>query len=406
MTGLVLLSLGIFQVTDTVVVRANQPPAWGDDATVVEEVRIGMLEGPIEYTFGNVRGVAIGPDGSVYVADHQVPAIRRYGPDGEWLGDVGGEGQGPGEYRYLYGIERLPGGPLVILDPSNARVTHYRDSRYLRSFPSLSGLHSTEVFAVDTAGNSYVKAVVRNRVRGQRLPSGAMVSTEEWPKAWIVLDSTGVVVDTLDIPMENEEGGGFVLAGTIRNHRPFSVMTVSAVSPHGYQVWARNDEYALFRPLSDGRLLRIERDAERVPLKRDEKRQWEEWVDYVRETSRRDGIDEEYGPIPDEKPFIRHLFVDDDARIWVGRYAEAEYRPYTEEEREERGDRPGFEWRQTPVWDVISPEGQFLAQLLLPPATDLAAARGSTVWGVQVGEYDEEYVVRLRITGSGIARVP
>lgn len=401
---LAVLPLIAPQTSDTVVVQADQLPAWGADAAVVEELRIGALEGPPEYTFGMVRGVAVAPDGGVYVADMQVPALREYGGDGRYLRDVGREGQGPGEYVYLYGLRALPGGGLALLDPRNARVTFYQDGQYDRSFPSRSGLHSADIFAVDTAGRSYVKTILPAQLRRQTTSEGVQVLMGEPPKGWIVLDGTGTVLDTLEIPAEDEVGGGFVLSGKGGYFRPFSVMTVSTLSPHGYQVWARNDAYAVYRPLPDGRILKIQRTADPVRVKPDERAQWEAWVDYFAGTARERGMDSEYGPIPDEKPFIRHLFVDDDGRIWVARYAEAHYRPYSQEERAERGDRPSFEWRQPLVWDVFTPAGRFLGQVTLPFGTSLLAARGTTVWGSQSGDFDEEYVVRFRITGSGVER--
>ena len=202
--------------------------------------------------------------------------------------------------------------------------------------------------------------------------------------------------------MEDTEGSGFVLSGKGGYYRPFTTMTVSTLSPRGYLVWARNDVYALYRPLSDGRLLRIERHVDPVPVTREERRQWNEWIEYFQARSRESGRRASYGPIPDEKPFIRHLFVDDDGRIWVAVYAPARFKPYTEAERAERRGRPSLEWNQPLVWEVFDPNGRFLGRVTLPDKTDLLAARGSVVLGSQAGEYDEEYIVRFRLEGSGI----
>lgn len=406
MTTLIpLLAALVLQAPDTVVVRADGPPEWGDDARLVEEIRIGALDGPDVYLFGRVSGVAMGDDGSVYVADMQVPAIRHFDTSGSWIRDVGREGEGPGEYRYIYGMRRLAGGPLAILDPRNARVTRWVDGEYHSSFPSLSGLHAADIFAVDTAGRSYVKTMILDAPRRTvTLADGSRYIADEPPQAWIRFDADGEVTDTVPIPPDAEEGGGFVLSGKGGYFRPFSVMTVSTLSPHGYLVEARNDAYALHRPLADGRVLRIEGEGERVPLGRRERNEWEGWIEYFQGRAREMGTGASFGPLPDRKPFIRHLFVDDDGRIWVALYAEARYRPYTDEEREERGDRPDFQWRQPLVWEVLHPEGRFLGRVTLPHGTSLMAARGSTVWGAQAGEWDEEYVVRFRIDGSGVVR--
>ncbi len=81
----------------------------------------------------------------------------------------------------------------------------------------------------------------------------------------------------------------------------------------------------------------------------------------------------------------------------VAMYAEGRFKPYSEAERAERGDRPSLEWNQPLVWEVIDPRGQFPGRVTLPDKTSLAAARGTTVWGIQAGEYGEGHAVRFRV---------
>jgi hypothetical protein len=49
------------------------------------------------------------------------------------------------------------------------------------------------------------------------------------------------------------------------------------------------------------------------------------------------------------------------------------------------------------VWDVFEEDGDYLGAVTVPPMTTIRAANGDTVWAVQRGESDEEYVVRFRI---------
>lgn len=373
---------------DTLVVAAQNPPVWGDSLVLVEELRIGRLDGPEEYTLGYVSALAPGPDGSVYVADSQVPAIRKYGSDGDWLRNIGREGEGPGEYRMPQGLAYLPGDSLRLYDYRNRRVTVYdpRDE-YAHSFPTHSGLLSADLFVVDTTGAVWVKGVDHS---GDPLPENA-----PWPFIWIRYAPNGSVRDTMPIPPADQVGGSWVISGYGGYFKPFTIETISAVSPHGYLIFARNDEYAIHRRLDDGRLLRIERVVPQVALLPEEKAQWEEWVSYWEEQGR----DGPFGPIPDEKPFIRDLFVDGEGRIWVGRYATAVHRPYTPQKRAERLESgvPPFTWRQPLLWDVLDPRGAHLGTVTLPFNTTLAAARGRVIWGIQGGEFREPYVVRFRI---------
>jgi hypothetical protein len=379
------------QTADTVVVRADNPPEWGEAVQLVEELRIGSLDGAEEEIFGRITGVAIGPERTVYVADEQVPVIRQFAADGSWIRNIGRQGEGPGEYNSILGIRGLYGRTLRILDQRNRRVTTYQNFEYHASFRSGSGYYGYDAFAVDTAGTTYVKAVLRDR-------SAPRVSGAEWDFGWVRIDVEGEVLDTLHVPAADEVGGGFVLSGKGGYYRPFTIMTLSTVSPHGYLLTVRNDQYAIHRPLPDGRVLRIERDAEPVPVKPEEKAQWEDWLDYSEVVAEDMGEqNRKLGPIPDTKPLIRDLMTDDDGRIWVAVYAEARFKPYSDAERAERGDRPSLEWNQPLAWEVLDGGGRFLGRLTLPDKTSLLAARGTTVWGSQVGTYGEEYVVRFKI---------
>ena len=97
-------------IGDTVVVRTVAGSLWGDTARLVPEVTIGVLDGPEEYMFGQIVSMALGADGTIYVMDRQVPALRVYNPDGSYRATFGREGAGPGEYR------RPDGGMGVLSD--------------------------------------------------------------------------------------------------------------------------------------------------------------------------------------------------------------------------------------------------------------------------------------------------
>src|SRR5688572_28247484 len=84
---------------DTLVVRTDNRPDWGNNISLVREIRIGQLDGPAEYTFGRVTSVTAGPDGSIFVADAQVPVVRQYNATGAHIRNWGRQGRGPGELQ-------------------------------------------------------------------------------------------------------------------------------------------------------------------------------------------------------------------------------------------------------------------------------------------------------------------
>src|SRR5688500_432958 len=107
------------------VVRSPERPLWGESLRLIEEVRIGKLDGADEYLFGRIDGVAVGRQGTIYVADGQVPIIRSYDAQGRFLRNIGRQGQGPGEYANIGGIRTLRDGRLAVWDNRNGRITLY-----------------------------------------------------------------------------------------------------------------------------------------------------------------------------------------------------------------------------------------------------------------------------------------
>ena len=63
-----------------------------------EELRIGTVDGPPELQFFRVSAIANASDGTIYVADGGNHVIRKFTPDGTFLIEFGGEGEGPGKF--------------------------------------------------------------------------------------------------------------------------------------------------------------------------------------------------------------------------------------------------------------------------------------------------------------------
>lgn len=108
----------------TVVVRATNPTGGDAELEVVEEVRIGSLEGAVETSFGC----------TLYVADEQVPAVRVFAADGAYVGDLGQRGQGPGEFETLRGIAALPGGEVAVWHEMDRVTLFGADGAFRRGF--------------------------------------------------------------------------------------------------------------------------------------------------------------------------------------------------------------------------------------------------------------------------------
>src|SRR5690606_19867259 len=109
---------------DTLVVRTIGSADAGA-RELVEEVRVGEMEGAEEYTFGAIAEILALPDGSVLLFDRLVPALRHYGSDGKLIRTIGRKGGGPGEYEAAGGLALLPDGRVAMWDPRNGRIQLY-----------------------------------------------------------------------------------------------------------------------------------------------------------------------------------------------------------------------------------------------------------------------------------------
>ena len=95
------------------------------DLTLADEplVRVGIVDGPLEYIFGNVTDGVRLEDGSIVVADEQSANLRRYDPNGRHVWTSGRSGEGPGEYTGLRLLRNCPGGTRSPLPWSGATLT-------------------------------------------------------------------------------------------------------------------------------------------------------------------------------------------------------------------------------------------------------------------------------------------
>lgn len=89
-------------------------------AEVVAE--IGVIEGPEQFVFGRIVGVAADPAGHVYVLDEQTSDLRVYSPSGDFLKVVAREGDGPGEIRRPFGLNFAADDRLYVRDQNGVSV--------------------------------------------------------------------------------------------------------------------------------------------------------------------------------------------------------------------------------------------------------------------------------------------
>ncbi|NPV08707.1 MAG: TIGR03663 family protein [Anaerolineae bacterium] len=79
-------------------------------------------QGQEEGRFTQPRGVAVAPDGNVYVVDSGNHRVQVFTPQGQFLHSWGGPGNGPGQFTEPWGIAVAPNGDVYVADTWNHRV--------------------------------------------------------------------------------------------------------------------------------------------------------------------------------------------------------------------------------------------------------------------------------------------
>jgi hypothetical protein len=375
----------------------DSTPLGSDSIPVVEELRIGSLTGSEAYTFGLVGPVTPGTNGRVFIADIQVPIVRAYDADGKHIGDVGGRGQGPGEYLSIGAMTVLDDGRLLVWDEGNRRVNWFDQSgAHLDSRPLMSH-GSYESFVIAGDGTIYT------RVEGGRPRPADPIEVVGY---WTRVTPDGETERLRPLALWEREGPSYVLSGRGGYYRPFTIMTIAAIGREGSYYEVRNDTYRIRHVHPDGRETSIIRDEPRVEVSPEELEEWQARSEHV---AQRPDVDRAtLFPIPETKPYVRAMLTDLDGRLWVSRYTEAVYVPYSESEAADRAEQglPSYNWRDRLRWDVYAPDDTYLGAVTLPHNTSVATARGDELWTVQAGPFREDYVVRYRMGGVMATQSP
>jgi RHS repeat-associated protein len=178
---------------------------------------------------GAMGGLAVGPDGTLYIADNRELRIRRVGSDGI-ITTVGGNGVpgtagdgGPAtqaQLRYPYGIALGPDGSLYIAD--------YYDPRIRRLSPALFGVTAGELFITAEDGREvYVFTGTGRHLRTVDTLTGAIRYEFTYDGAGrleAVTDAYGNVTTVERDPSGNPTG---IVA-------PFGQRTTLALNADGY----------------------------------------------------------------------------------------------------------------------------------------------------------------------------
>lgn len=285
------------------------------ERTATETLVIGELDGPEEYTFGRVTGLAADDDGRIYVADSQASAVRVYAPDGRHLLSVARHGQGPGELAGPCCLTVDERGRLWVREGGNNRYSAFRIES-----DSVVAFEETRRMQHGAGGQWTPLHVVGDSV----VDVGAEFGSPDRLR-WMVGPGNAVRPLSRATGRDLDEiGAGVVITAasgesTIRRffYQPFGPRHLMAFSPDGSWADAVSSTPRVVLHPPDGDSVIIEGAAARGPLLSDAER--DAAGETIEGSRRMAGSDaDRLGfEVPDRKPPLRDLYFDEEGRLWV-----------------------------------------------------------------------------------------
>jgi hypothetical protein len=348
-------------------------PEW----SLVQEpvLAIGTVSGPPEYQFHRIQDVVRRRDGSIVVIDGS-RTVRLYDRTGAHVWTAGGEGDGPGEFRYPYSVQELAADSVGVWDGRVNRLSVFTgEGEYVRSV-TVSALDlPTAVWGLTGGGELLVE--VR---RTERTVIGGHTAILH-PSDFHLVDVNGEITRNLGRRMyaigyqEVDENGAFSSA---------IFATEAVVAPSADGLWYGDaDDYELREEVGADETRRIIRwqGPDRTIRNGDVQAVLATWSEGADPEVR--SYLAEYGrthPRADRFPAYERLVLDRTGRLWVQDYVK---------------DHLDDGWR---YWLVLSSAGtELLARVKTPAVIEIHDIGDDWLLGVTQDELGVESVVLLAI---------
>ncbi len=378
---------------------------------------IGSITGEEWETFGEVDRVAFDGEGNLYVLDRQNFRVVVVDPEGNFVREVGTEGDGPGELRFPMGLVVAPDGGIAVMDMGHqAFVVFDSDGAFVVNARNdfQSGVMGRDIHYHPRGGVIGTAAGIRmTNDNGRQEISGG----ESAPVRFVPFAGGGdpeQLYDAWRLPrpapsgggasFSTGGGGGFSMRG-MSAQRAFEPALLTGVLPDGRVVLADSSAYALKLIGAEGGLQSVirrpivprpvtRRDEEAEKVRRLEDLESGGGPVMIMQTIGGGGTTQRIGGdamsemmrdriegmvFAEEIPVIADLAVDWEGRIWV----------------ERTGRRVG----EDGPTDLITADGQYLGTITADGVRiPDAFGPGGLVAYIETDEFDLPTIVVKRLT--------
>ncbi|HSJ25977.1 MAG TPA: hypothetical protein VK929_14970 [Longimicrobiales bacterium] len=353
------------------IVQSSRPAPEGAARFRVDgepALTIGAVDGAEPVVFRQIRGLLRLSDGRIVVADGGSREVRYFSATGSHLMTAGGSGEGPGEFRSLSGLVRLPADSVWAYDGLALRFTVFDPEGRLAgtgstgTAPTVFGrlADGSPVFSVyaraadAAASDGYVRPqmAVMRLVPGRQEPAriAEIAGTEEF--------------------RVTDAGRVFTFAPPFARRQ-----SVAVHGDHLYTISANGQEIAVFGSSGElERLVRTTSEPRRITTA-----DMTAYRNAVRagyaEPSARSALHERVlseAEYPSVMPLYRDLRLDADGYIWAELYR-----------------LPG---ETSPVWRVFNERGEWMRDVPTPSGVEIFEISADYLLGVWTDELGVEYV--------------
>lgn len=287
------------------------------------DLLIGVMDGDPEYIFGDVRGIEVGGDGTIYVLDYQASEIRAFDADGRFLRIVAAPGEGPGEISKANGMILVADTVLWIQDHGKMRMIGISPIGTELITVPMPVLSYGPIWngTVDNSGKIWKP---HSRSEAPRTyPPKEGLSVGRGRSYLISYDWRTEVQDSLYLGPSSDRSFVYRSNGSNTHYGiPFDPSVIIRVDPDGGFWRVETEAYRIARLDARGdTVLVVDVQVEPLAVTEEDRRSY---VDALVERSpnRQGAAESIVALMPEYKPVIEDLGVDDLGRLWVKRSAE------------------------------------------------------------------------------------
>lgn len=357
------------------------PPGTGWRLATDPTLTIGEVSGDPDYMFQGVSQAFRMDDGTIVVVDRLASQISLFDPAGVFIRNLGGKGEGPGEFQFLQYVW-ASGDTIRASDSMLSRISVF----------DLGG-DVLETIPVEVAPGMGSVTALTHFADGTILVLNA-------PSGGIHLGTGDVIEGGVWTLSRYSPGGRFMnaisgLRGSSRwehgmqglppgIYLPFSVGTPAYAAGEDHIYAGRGIEPGIGRWNHDGTLSRLIRwAAPERPVSDQDRRRFREgnsaapryveptaWARYLREV-----------PFPERIPVYRRLLLDAEQHLWAERFRAP--------------------WEDVPSWYVFDEQGVWLGEVATPPGLHVFEIGSDYVLGRRRDEFDVQSVVMIPLDRGG-----